>query len=331
MRPTAAQALHSPTCLDLLFEPRAEIVNNRWILSALPQTRSGLTIFAACDQPNGEDTIVPCGFTDTVAAGVSASRADTPDMANSYDTYLSSGLYDRRYPGPNRRTLRRLLRLMPMDGRFVDFGAGTGRYTLPLMQRTRATGVAFDVCPTACRMLAERLAVFVGKGRLSVCNGESTALVETFRHGFDLALLAFGVLSHVAGRKERADLLAGIREMLKSDGVLVLSLPNARRRFHAEQRAAAQMVRDGALEPGDVLYARRSDAGNIQMFYHLFSPTEACHELSSAGFRIESIEPESLLPETAVVGHPLLGRLDDLACAVAPAATGYGFLIVARP
>lgn len=126
-------------------------------------------------------------------------------------------------------------------------------------------------------------------------------------------------------------MLASIREILKPDGVLVLSLPNARRRFHAEQRAAAPMVRDGDLEPGDVLYARRSEAGSIEMFYHLFSPAEARDELSTAGFRIESIEPESLLPETAVVGNSLLGKLDDLACALAPVAVGYGFLIVARP
>ena len=255
----------------------------------------------------------------------------TPDMSHSYDAYLSSGLYDRRYPEPNRRTLRRLLRLMPPEGRFVDIGAGTGRYTLPLMQHTRATGLAHDVCPTACRMLAERLAAFVGDGRLAVRNSEVATLVDSFRDGFDLALLAFGVLAHVAGRKERAGLLASVGEMLKPDGALVLSLPNARRRFHEEQRAAAPLVRDGTLEPGDVLYARRSDAGNIEMFYHLFSPSEARDELSSAGFRVETLEPESLLPETAVVGNRLLGRLDDLACALVPPAIGYGFLIVARP
>lgn len=330
MRPTVAPSHQPSVFVDLLFEPRTEIVNNRAILNAAAPQWSGSTDISRRDEPNGEATIVPCGISDTVAAGVSASRAATPDMSNSYDAYLSSGLYDRRYPGPNRRTLRTLLRLMPMDGRFVDFGAGTGRYTLPLMERTRATGVAYDVCPTACSMLAERMAPFVGNSRLVVRNGELTELVGSFRHGFDLALLAFGVVAHVAGQKERVDLLSSVREMLKPDGVLVLSLPNARRRFHAEQRAAAPMVRDGTLEPGDVLYARRSDAGTIQMFYHLFSPTEARHELSSAGFRIESVEPESLLPETAVVGHPLLGRLDDLACAVAPAAAGYAFLIVAR-
>ena len=80
-----------------------------------------------------------------------------------------------------------------------------------------------------------------------------------------------------------------------------------------------------------MLYERRSGAGTIEMFYHLFSTAEARTELSDAGFRVISIEPESLLPETAVVTNPVLGCLDDLACDAMPAASGYGFLIVARP
>ena len=122
-----------------------------------------------------------------------------------------------------------------------------------------------------------------------------------------------------------------VRGMLKPDGVLVLGLPNARRRFRAARRAAAPLVQAGELEAGDVLYTRGRDSDGIRLFYHLFSSSEARADLSTAGFRTESIEPESLLPEAAVVGNPLLGRLDDLACRVAPAGGGYGFLIVARP
>ena len=199
------------------------------------------------------------------------------------------------------------------------------------MERTPATGVAFDVCPTACRILTERMSGFIVDGRLHVGHGEPTEVAGMYRQGFDLALLAFGVLAHVAGRSERVGLLGSLREMLKPGGVLVLGPPNARRRFRAEQRAAAPLVRDGVLEPGDVLYERGSGSGTIEMFYHLFSAAEARSELSGAGFRVASIEPESLLPETAVVTDPVLGRLDDLACGAMPAGIGYGFLVVARP
>ncbi len=254
-----------------------------------------------------------------------------PDVRGGYEAYISSGLYDRRYPRPNGRTLRTSLGFLRKGGRFLDFGAGTGRYTLPLMERTRASGVAYDVCPAACRAMADRLRGFVDEGRLVIRDGEPGALTETHRQSFDLALMAFGVLGHVAGRAARLRLLGAVREMLKPEGVLVLGLPNARRRFRAARRAAAPLVRAGELEAGDVLYTRGRDADGIRLFYHLFSPSEARDDLSAAGFRLESIEPESLLPEYAVVGSPLLGRLDDLACRIAPAASGYGFLIVARP
>lgn len=259
------------------------------------------------------------------------ARARAPDVRGGYEAYISSGLYDRRYPRPNERTLRKSLGFLRKGGRFLDFGAGTGRYTLPLMERTRASGVAYDVCPAACRAMADRLRGFVDEGRLVIRDGEPGALTETHRRSFDLALMAFGVLGHVAGRAARLRLLGAIREMLKPEGVLVLGLPNARRRFRAARRAAVPLVRAGELEAGDILYTRGRDADGIRLFYHLFSPSEARDDLSAAGFRIESIEPESLLPEYAVVGSPLLGRLDDLACRVAPAASGYGFLIVARP
>ena len=274
---------------------------------------------------------VPSGVTNAMGKDEPVPRTGVPDVRGGYDTYISSGLYDRRYPRPNRRTLRKSLRYLREGGRFLDFGAGTGRYTLPLMELTRASGVAYDVCPAACRAMAERLRAFVGDGRLVIRNGDLAALVETHERAFDLALLTFGVLGHVAGREQRMRLLGTVREMLKPDGVLILGLPNARRRFRAEQRSAAPLVRAGELEPGDVLYTRGGGADEIRLFYHLFSPSEARHDLSAAGFRIESIEPESLLPESVVVGKPLLGRLDDLACRFVPAAGGYGFLIVSKP
>ena len=83
-------------------------------------------------------------------------------------------------------------------------------------------------------------------------------------------------------------------------------MPDAGFTQNSAQRAP--LVRDGALEPGDVLYERRSGTRTIDMFYHLFSPAEARSELSSAGFGIASIEPESLLPETAVVTNSVLGQ-----------------------
>ena len=258
-------------------------------------------------------------------------QTDMPDMSGSYELYISSGLYDRRYPRPNRRTLRKMRRHLPAGGRFIDIGGGTGRYTLPLLQMTGTSGVAHDICPVARKTMAERLQRFMGDGRLAIEGEDQDVLASLYPHAFDLAMLAFGVLAHVPGQGERLRLLKAVRRMVKADGTLILSVPNARRRFHAEQRAAAPLISAGELEPGDILYKRGQDGGAIRMFYHLYTLAEVQRDLSAAGFRVDSVEPESLLSERTVVSKSLLGWLDDLACRLAPASAGYDLLAVARP
>ena len=255
---------------------------------------------------------------------------ELPDMSGSYDRYISSGLYDRRYPRPNRRTLRKMKRSLPAGGRFLDVGAGTGRYTLPLLQVSGTSGVALDICPVARTTLAERLGEFVRAERLTIRGEDADALAADHPQAFDLALLAFGVLAHVAGRAERLRLLRAIRSMLKADGTLILSVPNARRRFRAEQRTSAPLVDAGKLEPGDILYNRGQDDGEIQLFYHLYTLAEVRDDLAEAGFQVTNIGAESLLSERTVVSDPLTGWLDAVACRIAPASLGYDLLAVAK-
>ncbi len=67
-------------------------------------------IFRAGD-PGGEKTIEPshpAALSDTVGASSSAPGAATPDMSDSYDAYLSTGLYNAHYPRADRRTLSAL-------------------------------------------------------------------------------------------------------------------------------------------------------------------------------------------------------------------------------
>ncbi len=269
----------------------------------------------------------------TTADSAPPARPDVPelpDMSGSYDRYISSGLYDRRYPRPNRRTLRKMKRSLPAGGRFLDVGAGTGRYTLPLLQVTGTSGIALDICPVARTTLAERLGEFVRAERLAIRGEDADALAADHPQTFDLALLAFGVLAHVAGRAERLRLLRAIRSMLKADGTLILSVPNARRRFRAEQRSSAPLVDAGKLEPGDILYKRGQDNGEIQLFYHLYTLAEVRDDLAEAGFRVTNVGAESLLSERTVVSDPLTGWLDAMACRIAPASLGYDLLAVAK-
>ena len=191
---------------------------------------------------------------------------ELPDMSGSYGRYISSGLYDRRYPRPNRRTLGTMKRCLAAGGRFLDIGAGTGRYTLPLLQMDGTRCVAHDISPVARETLAERLRNFVSDERLVIRGNDPDDLAAELPEAFDLALLAFGVLAHVAGRAERLRLLRAIRTMLKADGTLILSVPNAKRRFLAEQRDAEPLIREGTLEPGDVLYKRSQADGENSPF-----------------------------------------------------------------
>ena len=256
---------------------------------------------------------------------------ELPDMSGSYDRYISSGLYDRRYPRPNRRTLQKMRRCLPSGGRFLDVGAGTGRYILPLLQMTGTSAVAHDICPVARKTLAERFAEFVRAERLVIRGEDADALAGDHPQAFDLGLLAFGVLAHVARRAERLRLLRAMRAMLKSDGTLILSVPNARRRFRAEQRTSAPLIGAGKLEPGDILYKRGQDNGAIQLFYHLYTLAEVRDDLTEAGFRVTDVGAESLLSERTVVSDPLTGWLDAMACRLAPASLGYDLLAVAKP
>jgi SAM-dependent methyltransferase len=267
---------------------------------------------------------------DTRPSDPTADRC--PDMAHSYDAYFRTGLYETRYPGPNRRTLRHALSCLPRGGRFLDYGAGTGRYTLPLLtRRPDVSGVAADISAVARETLTRRADQAGLASRLSVIDGAPGVIEAAAEDGpFDLCLLAFGVLGHVMGHDNRVALQQTLRRALKPDGVLLIGLPNARRRLRAEQRAT-RAAADPALEPGDVLYARHADDGDIPLYYHVYTPAEIVRDLRDSGFAVRWLGAESLLPESLVCRVPGPGLLDDWACRLLPPDWAYGFLVVATP
>lgn len=264
---------------------------------------------------------------------VAGSEIAGPDMGRSYDSYFATGLYKRRYPGPNRRVLARAERLIPRGGRFLDYGVGDGRYCVPLVRRRAATAIAFDISAGALAALEANSGPLVEEGRIRPVGTHLRDLeVEIARSGpVDLVLAAFGVLGHVRGRRQRVALLQSFRTMLKPGGRVLVGLPNARRRFRREQHLCSPEVGAGRLERGDILYSRSSGDERIELYYHLYDADEVRAEAGAAGFTIDEMTAESLLPERAVVSRPLLGRLDDLACAIAPVGLAYGFLVTLSP
>ncbi len=141
-----------------------------------------------------------------------------------------------------------------------------------------------------------------------------------FRERFDV-IVAGDVLEHLP-RPE--DLLSALRPLLKTDGVLLLSLPNI----------ANATVRFGLLF-GRFAYARRGILDRTHLRF--FTQATGRALLEGNGYRVVSVDATAMPLELAV---PALGRppLAGLARAVAlsaarlwPTLLGYQFVYEARP
>ncbi|HMR33832.1 MAG TPA: class I SAM-dependent methyltransferase [Geminicoccaceae bacterium] len=253
-------------------------------------------------------------------------------MARSYDRYFETGFYEHRYPSPNPMTLRTAVGQIREAGpRVIDFGCGSGRYARALLESTEARIIGYDVSHVALDRLSRHCAAFIPGGRLVPVGENLDRLADAVRAwgGADLAMLLFGVLGHVQGRQGRRDVLEALRGMLRRGGRLVVSVPNARQRFHRERRET-EGLRDRSLEPGDIVYTRQHGGEAITLYYHLYEPGELEGELSSCGFRLLDVHAESVLPERAVVTNRLSATVDAALAAVLPLRLAYGFLAVAE-
>lgn len=257
------------------------------------------------------------------------------EFSQNYDHYYQLGYYARRYPRFNRATLAFILRqLAREDGHILDFGAGSGRYALPLLAHTRAEVTAFDISAAALAALHAHGGRFIDAGRLTLLQGSLDDLVAhmAVHRPVDMVLKMFGVLAHIHPRRERIRTLKAVAGMLAPGGRLIASVPNARCRFRQEQRQAARLWATGQAEPGDIVYRRRYDGQDIRLYYHLYAtPDEFADELAEAGLEALEMRPESILPERSVVACGALGRLDRLLCTLLPLGQAYGFLAAARP
>jgi SAM-dependent methyltransferase len=267
-------------------------------------------------------------------------RSHRPSIADSYNRYYDSGLYDARYPRPNPSTYRAALHLAGPASRILDFGAGTGRYTLPFLRATDAFVCAYDISADACQALEARATAAGVDDRRLLVTSDFAAARDAGPYG--LVTLLFGVLSHIQGTGNRVRILESIRSVLARDGVLLLTVPHALRRFPLHRSPGGGR---GANRPGPatgtplgryfpaarpVVY-RHLVGGQERPFpYYLFSRRTLTAELSAAGFALESLEPDSILPERNLVRRPALAPADDLLCRLLPGWAGYGLRAVCR-
>lgn len=254
-------------------------------------------------------------------------------LVDAYARYYATGYYDQRYPRPNARSLGVILDVAREARTILDFGCGDGRYAVPLLRRTEANILAYDICPRALADLERRLGHERSRRRVRTVLGPTKGRFSL--EPIDLAIMMFGVLGHISCRDRRLAALRQVRENLAFDGKLVVSVPNARRRFAKEQQhhnvlIAAGTAKAPALEQGDIVYSRTHGGETISLYYHLYTPETLLADLAEAGFGTVDLMAESVLPET-VVTRSRLGRFaDDVLHAVTPMSLGYGFLAVAE-
>ena len=261
-------------------------------------------------------------------------------VADSYDRYYGSGVYDARYPRPNPATYRSVLRFARTAARILDFGAGSGRYALPILQATGAFVCAYDISADACKALEHRAeSAGVGRERLLI-----TPCLDAAQSAgpYDLVMSLFGVLSHIEASEDRIDALNSMRSMLSGQGRLLLTVPNAVRRFPLHTSSGGQ-VSEGRSEssvwararryyPSARLVTYRHTLENAQrpFPYYLYSRRQLVSELAAAGFALELLEADSILPERNLVRSPILAPVDDFLGLLLPSWAGYGLRATCR-
>jgi tRNA (uracil-5-)-methyltransferase TRM9 len=258
-------------------------------------------------------------------------------VAKSYDHYYDSGVYDARYPRPNPSTYRCALRLASSATRILDFGAGSGRYTMPLLRSTNAFLCAYDISVDAGEILKARASsAGVASQRLLVT---SDLDVARSMGPYDLALALFGVLSHIEKSEDRMKVLTSIRSMLAPGGRFLVTVPNSFRRFplHAsrcrdsgngDNRPLAASTRSYFPRPRLVIYSHRLEDVQEAFPYYLFSRQGFARELSDSNFFLDVLEADSVLPERNLVRNSSLEPVDSFLCWMLPSWAGYGLRAV---
>jgi tRNA (uracil-5-)-methyltransferase TRM9 len=261
-------------------------------------------------------------------------------VAKSYDHYYGSGVYDARYPRPNPPTYRCALRLASSASRILDFGAGSGRYTMPLLHSTDAFICAYDISVDACEILKTRaLSAGVARQRLLVTPDCDVARAAG---PYDLVLALFGVLSHIEKPEDRMKALTLIRSLLSPGGLFLVTVPNSLRRFPLHASRSDRDSENGEIQPIPTSvrsYFPRSrlviyhhDLENVQETfpYYLFSRRGLARELSDSNFSLDILEADSMLPERNLARNSLLGPVDGFLCWMLPSWAGYGLRAVCR-
>jgi len=260
-------------------------------------------------------------------ANANANADSRERMRLLYDAYFESLYYEKRYPSPNPGTMDFLVRHGAAQARqLADVGCGSGRYAVPLLELGTQQVFACDISRAALDGLAGRIQSAGLAGRVRLVLGSAESLPHPLE--LDCIVMLFGVLSHIATRQARVEVLRQLRRRAATDARLLLSVPSRWRRRPFELLASL-VAPDRAL--GDIEYTRTFLGRPQTFFYHLYTIKGLREDLAQAGWQVEAMEAESVFPESAVTRWPALGELDRILQRGLPAALGYGIRVAARP
>jgi 2-polyprenyl-3-methyl-5-hydroxy-6-metoxy-1,4-benzoquinol methylase len=259
----------------------------------------------------------------------------TASMTALYDYYYTSHAYSSRYPKPNRATLEFLLNNgAEHAASILDYGCGSGRYALALLQRTQARVIGYDLSQPALNEFSAYLQGSPFAARATLLCGKAELLEG--RGGYDVIMMMFGVLSHVGDRAVRLKTLRHLRSLITDRGRLILTVPSIFRRrplelLNAKIRRATGRATEPLKEPGSIMFTRNIANKNLHFFYHLYTVNGLKEELLEAGFVLRTLSPESVLPEWMITQSDLLGKIDAALLPLLPASLGYGICVAAEP
>lgn len=255
------------------------------------------------------------------------------DIEKNYNRYYSTGIYKSRYPSINQQTLSIIRQafesfhtesyISKKSLQILDYGCGEGRYLCHLLPSyPQAHFTAYDISSEPLQALAKSLQGDDEQSRVDIVYGENELENYTRTRGdvkFSIALLLFGVLSHIPSALKRLKILSYLRNSIYPiNGQLIISVPNKARRFKKIQQA---------LNSHEITYSRIIKQQTIDFYYYLYDVESIQREIQAAGLDIINIKSESVLPESWITSYPLLGWIDKQVCRWIPAKWGYGILI----
>jgi len=191
--------------------------------------------------------------------------------AGAVDHYQDPTNYDRLY---GARTEDRDFYLRRAQGMrsILEYGAGNGRLTLPLLVAGKQV-CAVDVSRAMLDALSARVEALPGSARKRLESHLADMRTFSTRRRFDQVIVGFHALGHLYSHSDVATFFERAHRHLLPDGELLLDLPLPNLDLPGYDGAAQVMVSemDGAGGP-ELLTLR------------LFQPQELCMHLHYAGF-----------------------------------------------